>query len=152
VHDPVPQTPGFPPPPQVSGGVQLPQSSLSPHPFGTIPQETPRDAHVATSQATPQLHMNAGLVTAPQHPAGGSSQLPHSMMLPHPSSIMPHVAVWSAHVEGTHGAHPPAPPDPPLPPAAPPPVVVLLLLTLLAPPPDVEPCALVEPLLVTPLL
>jgi hypothetical protein len=38
VHRPVPQTPGLPPPPQISGGVQLPQPMTPPQPSPAAPQ------------------------------------------------------------------------------------------------------------------
>jgi hypothetical protein len=41
------QTLGVPPPPQVSGAAQEPQSSVSPQPSAMVPQVAPCSAHVA---------------------------------------------------------------------------------------------------------
>jgi hypothetical protein len=38
---PVPHTLGWPPPPQVSGGVHVPQSIVPPHPSPAVPQSWP---------------------------------------------------------------------------------------------------------------
>ena len=51
MHDPVPQTPGVPPPPQVSGAMHDPQSNVWPQPSGTRPHETPSAMHEAIQRA-----------------------------------------------------------------------------------------------------
>ena len=47
-----PQTLGVPPPPQVSGAVQLPQSRVPPQPLGTEPQLAPTALHVVANTST----------------------------------------------------------------------------------------------------
>jgi hypothetical protein len=45
-----PQTPGIPPPPQVSGAVQVPQLMVPPQPFEAVPQVCPAGHDVAGVQ------------------------------------------------------------------------------------------------------
>jgi hypothetical protein len=49
----VPQTFAVPPPPQVSGAVQVPQFTIPPQPLGTVPQSSPAGHVVAAVQQMP---------------------------------------------------------------------------------------------------
>lgn len=94
-----PQTLGVPPPPQVSGTLQVPQLSWCPHPSSTVPQVAPRSAQVLA--AHPQMF---GLPPPPQ--VCGLWQDPQSSNVPHPSEVLPQVAASSSQVRGWQGVSP----------------------------------------------
>jgi hypothetical protein len=78
-----PQTFGVPPPPQVSGAVQVPQEMVPPQPSGAVPQVCPAGQVVALMQSHD--------VPAPLHdvPVG---QEPHWMGgPPQPSGAVPQI-------------------------------------------------------------
>jgi hypothetical protein len=65
-----PHAPSVPPPPQVSGGVHVPQLRTCPQPSESMPQVTPDAAHVVGAQpqrfGTPEPPHVAGAVQLPQ--------------------------------------------------------------------------------------
>ena len=84
----MPQMLARPPPPQVCGGVHVPQSMVSPQPSAAGPQLKPRAAQVFGVQiAWP--HRPA---VPPQPQVSGGVHEPHWMTLPQPSPVGPHVS------------------------------------------------------------
>ncbi len=91
-----PQTFGVCPPPQVSGGLQVPHTSVPPHPSDTLPQVAPRSAQVFG------LHPQALGTSAPPQ-VSGAVQPPQSRITPQPSESLPHSAPRSAQVRAGQG-------------------------------------------------
>jgi hypothetical protein len=87
---------GVGPPPQVVGGVQVPQGiGMPPHPFGTSPQSRP--AHAAAMVSG--VHAVAVHIVPPGPPSGNVTplqlgvppmQAPQLRTSPHPSGSIPH--------------------------------------------------------------
>src|ERR1700677_3379953 len=108
----VPQTLGFPPPPQKSGDMHVPHEVLSPvgdtatppHPSATGPQLTLSCAHVfGTHDEAGDPHA-AGVPPPPQvSPFGQDPQL---SLPPHPLPAGPQVMLCSLHVSGRHAPPP----------------------------------------------
>jgi hypothetical protein len=94
-----PQTPETPPPPQVSGGRQVPHWIVVPQPPGAEPQVTPSAEHVVGVQ--PQL---PGVPPPPQ--VSGGKQSPQLSAVPQPSDTVPQFLPSPAHVFGVHGLSP----------------------------------------------
>ena len=89
-----PQTFGVPPPPQVSGAVQVPQLTVPPQPSDTEPQLSPA-GHIVLGV---QPHTLA--VPPPPHVCG-AVQVPQVSMSPQsPSGIIPQVAPCAVQVVG----------------------------------------------------
>ena len=94
----LPHSPGFPPPPQVSGATHLPQSSKAPHPSPAGPHFRPSVAHeVGVHFGLPH---SPGLPPPPQVPGG--TQVPQSSLPPHPSPAGPQLIASFAQVVGVH--------------------------------------------------
>jgi hypothetical protein len=100
VVDPLPQWLGTPPPPHVSGEVQVPQSTRPPQPSPCMP-------HVASSSA--QVFLVHGPVPVPQtlgppppQISPGTVHVPQSTRPPHPSATGPQFFPRSVHVFGVH--------------------------------------------------
>ena len=95
-----PQTLAVPAPAQVSGAVQVPQSSVPPQPSGMLPQFMPRAAHVVG------VHPQTFAVPPPPHVCGavhaGQSRTP-----PQPSDFCPQS--FGPHVPGVQGFGPQVP-------------------------------------------
>ena len=129
----LPQTPGVPPPPQVEGALQAPQSSASPQPSERVPQEIPCCAHVVGTQAcavqtplarqkplqhsAPAEHGSPpGSQQAPPTQARVAGQVPHCTMPPQPLTARPHSTSSAAQVNSSHVEPPPQTPGVPPPP------------------------------------
>jgi hypothetical protein len=91
----LPQTLVMPPPPQVSGAVQVPQSIMAPQPLFCMPQEALSCWQVKGTQG-PVPHLFAP--PPPQY--AGAVQLPQSTTPLHPSACNPHMAPICEHVSG----------------------------------------------------
>ena len=95
VHDPpsgTPQTPAFPPPPQVAGAAQgLHEAVRPPHPLLCGPQLDGYAAHVSGTQLPASGAPQTPAVPPPPHdcPAGQFAQL--AVRLPQPSLCSPQV-------------------------------------------------------------
>ena len=100
VHGGVPHTLAVPPPPQVSGRLQVPQLSELPQPSPWVPQVTPSSVQVLGVQATVEPHW-LGVPPPPHVPA--SPQPPQSSGLPQPSPAGPQLKPSSEQVFGMHG-------------------------------------------------
>jgi hypothetical protein len=94
----VPQTFSTPPPPQVWGGVQLPQLTLPPQPLSIVPQVLPAAAHVVG------MHSLQTFWIPPPPQVWGGVQLPQPTFPPQPLSIVPQVLPAAAHVVGMQSA------------------------------------------------
>jgi hypothetical protein len=80
-----------PPPPQVSGAVQVPQLRVPPQPSPISPQLALTMAQVrGVHVPAPDPHLN-GVPPPPQ--VSGAVQLPQLTVPPQPSDAMPHVAL-----------------------------------------------------------
>ena len=90
------QTAGVPPPPQISGDVQVPHAIHAPQPSGTAPQFLPCAAHVVG------VHGPHTFGTPPAPQLCGSVQLPQVIVLPQPSEIVPQFLPSDSHVIGAH--------------------------------------------------
>lgn len=95
-----PQTLGVPPPPQVSGAVQLPHWRRPPQPSAMGPHEPSTSSQVFGTQSLPPPHR---LGSPPPPQVVGMGQPPHSMSLPQPSGAGPHSTPCSAQLRGTQG-------------------------------------------------
>jgi len=105
VHIPGPQTFALVPP-QTSVPVQVPQSSVLPHPSGVLPQLKPSDMHAAGVQGgAPHTFM----VPVPPQVAG-AVHVPQFSTLPQPSAAVPQSRPWSAQL--LYAGHMPPPPSP----------------------------------------
>jgi len=98
---PPPQTPGMPPPPQVSGAVQVPQLRVPPQPLPLEPQLMPSSWHVCGVQLPPSMKPHCPGVPPPPHVWGGV-QGPQLMAPPQPSPAGPQPMFCCAQVWGTH--------------------------------------------------
>jgi hypothetical protein len=91
-----PHLPGVPPPPQLSGGVQLPQSTSPPHPFPVLPHVMVGGQACGThafASPSPQV-----LGTPPPPHVVPAAHVPHDAIVPpHPSPVGPQVTL------GGHG-------------------------------------------------
>ncbi len=109
-----PQACGTPPPPQVSGALQLPQSRMLLQPSEISPHSAASSAQVLG------VHDEVPHWLGPSPPQNSpGEQPPQSSVLPQPSSTEPHSAPSSKHDLGTQLPSPPAsllpPPAPELP-------------------------------------
>ena len=109
----LPHTSGFPPAPQTSGAVHVPQGPIvPPQPSPAMPQLYPKLVQVPGMQTVPP----SGLATPPhvskppppQYPTPPQSTGPQSMTLPQPSPTFPQLRPSFAHVVGVHAGIPPA--------------------------------------------
>src|SRR5688500_1490777 len=92
----------MPPPPQVSGVSQMPQSRILPQPSETLPQSAPSSAHVRV------IHGKfPHLLNPPPPQKSASSHAPHSKTPPHESGTWPQSAPSSVQVLALQ---PPSPP------------------------------------------
>jgi hypothetical protein len=90
---------GVPPPPHDLPAGHMPQSIVLPHPSDTIPQSAFCDAQLAgTHASTPPPPHTFG--TPPPPHVSGAVHVPQFNVLPHPSTMLPHVAPCAAHVVG----------------------------------------------------
>ena len=87
-----PQTLGVPPPPQVWGTVQVPQSRVPPQPSGTSPQLSPA-GHLVIGVVQPHL-----LAVPPPPQVWGAVQVPQpgAPQQPHALGVPPPPQVWGA--------------------------------------------------------
>src|SRR5512140_2508174 len=101
-------------PPQIAGGVQVPQLAMRPpQPSPTGPQLAPSCAHVLGTHGEPPSAPPRPHVLVPPPPQyAGAVQVPQSSGLPQPSPCVPHVAPSRAHVFGVHDEPPSVPPWP----------------------------------------
>jgi hypothetical protein len=88
-----PQTLGVPPPPQVFGAVQPPQSTVPPQPSLCLPQ---KPGH--TSAALRGVHTIAWHLFALQ--ISFEPQVPQSTVAPQPSATLPQFALKSVQLRG----------------------------------------------------
>src|SRR5262245_34239039 len=110
----LPQTPDTPPPPQMYGAVQVPQSAVRPpQPSAILPQLTPGYsaqvflAHGDPPSVSKELPQTLALPPPPQiSPA--LVQVPQSMVAPQPSPARPQLYARSVQV---FGLQPPTPPS-----------------------------------------
>jgi hypothetical protein len=102
----LPHWPGVPPPPQISGKVQVPQGMTPPQPSADTPQFCPAAQFVSGTQGvTLSPHW---LGTPPPPQISGNVQVPQfSVRPPQPSDCWPQVPAGKlAQVTGVHsGAH-----------------------------------------------
>ncbi len=130
----IPQTFGIPPPPQVSGTVHVPQSSVPPQQSEAMPQSKPRSAQgVGPGQSKP--HWCPSQPNPHIRPTG---QVPQSRTCPQPSSAVPQLKPCSAQVIDTQAS----PSSPASPPAF---VDVLLLVIVVVVEPPEGVCVVEEP-------
>ncbi len=80
-----PQTLGVPPPPQVWGGLHVPQLRVLPQPSPAVPQLKPSPWHVAGVH--PPKPQTLG-VPPPPH-VSGDAQVPQLSVPPQPSAAVP---------------------------------------------------------------
>jgi hypothetical protein len=93
-----PQTPGVPPPPQVSGAVQLPQSRDPPQPSPAGPQLIPWLMQLLGMHAPPPHTLG---LPPPPH-VWGAVQVPQLSIPPQPSPTGPQFAPACAQVRRVH--------------------------------------------------
>jgi hypothetical protein len=105
VHGVLPHLFG-PPPPHTAGDEHDLQSSMPPHPSGSVPQFAFFDAHVAGA------HPHRFARPAPPQVVPDARHSPQSIMCPHPSAIMPHSAPAWGHVMGVQPHFLDMPPPP----------------------------------------
>jgi hypothetical protein len=91
-----------PPPPQVRGAVQVPQSSVPPQPSLAKPQSAPVVAQVCGTQPPP-FPQTFGTPPPPQ--VSGAAQVPQSSVPPQPSGSEPQFAPSAAQVVGVQPPH-----------------------------------------------
>ena len=96
LHEPVPQTPGEPPPPHVWFDAHVPQASDPPQPLPAGPQLMPCDAQVCGVHVVCPHWLG---VPAPPH-VSGAVHIPQLSVPPQPSPCEPQVAPSCAHVFG----------------------------------------------------
>src|SRR5271156_5426711 len=77
----MPHRPGIPPPPQLSGDVQVPHGIDPPQPSLAEPQLNPCSAQVKGVQAALQV---------PETQISPLAQVPHCITFPQPSEAVPH--------------------------------------------------------------
>jgi hypothetical protein len=92
-----------PPPPHVSGAVQLPQLTVRPpHPSDCAPHVPGKSAHVfGVHRGGPPPHTLG--VPPPPHVAGAVHVPQLGVSPPHPSLCTPHDPGYDAHDFATHG-------------------------------------------------